>query len=244
MQIRNFHQWLKTHSRWSSNLEIVEMGKAGELPENIKARLIRYLRRNADKNALYDYAALICYKTKSGSHSVFMGYDSDFFIRDVNFYDRYTDSTASFDYSFNDDSNRIFEYLLFKVVRPVSGKPGKWKRPTQSRLRAIRTEANNKYILSAGIPVKSIKMDFSSQCGKDGTVYYTEIFLKSKSNPSLHIEIGNYFGGGQLRINGKIEMIGLRRHGSVFEYDLKQIAPDLEIVAYQPNFDFSKLQYQ
>ena len=55
------------------------------------------------KDAQVFGGALILYLAGKGAHTVFLGYDGDFFIRDSN-YSRETGNKASFDFTFNANS--------------------------------------------------------------------------------------------------------------------------------------------
>ena len=59
------------------------------------------------------WGALILYLAGKGAHTVFLGYDGDFFMRDSN-YSRETGNKASFDFTFNANSP-ITEYMLCKI---------------------------------------------------------------------------------------------------------------------------------
>ena len=97
------------------------------------------------------------------------------------------------------------------------------------------------------IPVKHIRLDVTRPIGVDGTKYYTEITLKSISNPAISVIIGNYHNDGNLIINDKWKKIGMRcaeKNRVIFEYDLSQIATDLIITAIQNNTDQNKIYIQ
>lgn len=245
-QIQNYHDWLTKNSNWTNNLEIVEYVNSNNVSCDISARLASFLKQNPNKDAQYDYAALICYQTGSGPHSVFIGYDNDFFIRDVNFHNYFTGEKASFDFIFGKD-NRISEYLLFKVKRVIYNNQSKWNRLSEVSIIWGNQIGNGYKSVTNKIPVKHIRLDVTRPIGVDGTKYYTEITLKSISNPAISVIIGNYHNDGNLIINDKWEKIGMRcaeKNRVIFEYDLSQIATDLIITAIQNNTDQNKIYIQ
>ncbi len=114
-QIKAFHQWL-IDQRLIADIEIVSvMPPIGEPRSNPIANVYQtvssFLMQNDDQAY---YGALILFLAGKGAHTVFLGYDGDFFIRDSN-YTSVTGNKASFDFIFNEESP-ITEYMLFKII--------------------------------------------------------------------------------------------------------------------------------
>ena len=113
-QIKNFHQWL-TNRGTVSNIEIVTVmppiGKPRSKPIVDAFRTLSFFLKK--ENVQEYYGSLILYLAGKGAHTVFLGYDGDFFIRDSN-YSCVTCNNASFDFTFNSQSS-ITEYMLFKI---------------------------------------------------------------------------------------------------------------------------------
>ena len=113
-QIKNFHLWLKEKGI-ISNIDIITVmppiGKPRSKPMADAYQTIEhFLKEESDQ--VY-YGALILYLAGKGAHTVFLGYDGDFFIRDSN-YSHETGNNASFDFKFSPNSP-ITEYMLFKI---------------------------------------------------------------------------------------------------------------------------------
>ena len=113
-QIKNFHQWLADKSI-ISGIEILSVmppiGESRSKPitdayQTIKDLLVK-------ENGQEYYGTLILYLTGKGAHTVFLGYDGDFFIRDSNC-SHETGNTPSFDFTFI-PLFPITEYMLFKI---------------------------------------------------------------------------------------------------------------------------------
>ena len=113
-QIKSFHQWL-TAEGLISNIEVVSVmppvGKLRSKPLTDAYQTLSNFLKKGDNREYY--GALILYLAGKGAHTVFLGYDGDFFIRDSNF-SRETGNAASFDFTFNAQSP-ITEYMLFKI---------------------------------------------------------------------------------------------------------------------------------
>lgn len=113
-QIKAFHQWL-TEQGLIADIEIVSImpsiGEPRSKPiANVYQTVSSFLMQNDDQAY---YGALILYLAGYGAHTVFLGYDGDFFIRDSN-YSSVKGNSASFDFTFNAESP-ITEYMLFKI---------------------------------------------------------------------------------------------------------------------------------
>lgn len=241
IQIENFHNWLKQNSDWCTDIDIVERRRDQSRDGSLFRRLSGYLEQNANPNAEYDYVALICFDTESSPHSVLLGYDGSYFMRDVNFSDKFADSTASFGFK-PTDSDRLFEYLVFKVRRKDTA-PTRWKSLNYSMLPGTPTGVNRYSKTVGNIKMKHLRFDHTSKNGPDGTIYYTGFILKSRSNPGLTVEVANYFDASFLRVNDQWRQLGMKVCGNVYEYDLEQLAPDLYIDLVHPNVDFSAFRY-
>lgn len=244
IQVQNFHEWLRTKTNWCDNIEIVDRVTISPGSDNLMNRISQYLLHNTDKDAQYDYAAVICFTIpNSGNHSVFLGYDGTFFIRDVNFTDRFYDNKASFDFTL-DKSDRLFEYMIFKIKRNARQNRGMWKPVLTKNLGGILTNENKWMKTSNPIKIKHLRFDHSKNVGIDGTIYYTSFVLKSPSHPGLEVEIANYFPKGHIRVNCEWKSIGQKVKGAIYEYDLEQIAKDLYVDLYHQNADFSAFSFQ
>lgn len=115
-QIKNFHQWL-TDRGAISHIDIITVmppvGKPRSKPIVDAYKILSdFLMKEDDR---YYFGALILYLAGKGAHTVFLGYDGDFFIRDSN-YHREMGNYASFDFSFNPQSP-ITEYMIFKIQK-------------------------------------------------------------------------------------------------------------------------------
>lgn len=113
-QIKNFHQWL-TDKGIISNIEIISImppiGVSRSKPiVDVYQTITDVLKKENEEEY---YGALILYLAGKGAHTVFLGYDGDFFIRDSN-YSRETGNKASFGFIFNTQS-LITEYMLFRI---------------------------------------------------------------------------------------------------------------------------------
>ena len=113
-QIRRFHKWLLDEGVLSG-IEIVTvkppLGRDRSKPiPNAYSILSGYLRKGGGPSY---YGALILFLAGKGAHTVFLGHDGDFFIRDSN-YSCVTGNTASFGFSFNEHSP-ITEYMVFRI---------------------------------------------------------------------------------------------------------------------------------
>lgn len=113
-QIKNFHKWLISRGI-ISNIEVVTVMPPIGTPRSkpiadAYSTLSYYLKK---ENEQYYYGSLILYLAGKGAHTVFLGYDGDFFIRDSNF-SLVAGNNASFDFTFNPQSP-ITEYMLFKI---------------------------------------------------------------------------------------------------------------------------------
>lgn len=113
-QIKEFHQWLVTQGL-ITNIEIVSImppkGEPRSMPiKDAYQTISSFLMKENDQEY---YGALILYLAGYGAHTVFLGFDGDFFIRDCN-YSCVMGNLASFDFAFNTDSP-ITEYMLFKI---------------------------------------------------------------------------------------------------------------------------------
>lgn len=244
IQVQNFHEWLRSKTDWCDNIEIVDRVTVTPGSENLMPRISQYLLHNTDKNTQYDYAAVICFTTpNSGPHSVFLGYDGSFFIRDVNFTDRFYDNKASFDFTL-DKTDRLFEYMIFKIKRDAQQNKGMWKPIFAKNLGGTLTNENKWVRTSHPVKIKHLRFDHCKNVGLDRTIYYTSFMLKSPTHPGLEVEIANYFGKGYIRVNNEWKCIGQKVRGSIYEYDLGQIATDLYIDLYHQNADFSAFTYQ
>ena len=115
-QIKNFHQWL-TDRGAISHIDIITVmppvGKPRSKPiVDAYKTLSDFLMKEDDRDY---FGALILYLAGKGAHTVFLGYDGDFFIRDSN-YSRETGNNASFGFIFNTQS-LITEYMLFRIKK-------------------------------------------------------------------------------------------------------------------------------
>lgn len=113
-QIKSFHQWLINNSV-ISNVEILSVMPPVGAPRSepitdVYQTISDFLKKRNDQEY---YGALILYLAGEGAHTVFLGYDGDFFIRDSN-YSHETGNNASFDFTFNPPSP-ITEYMLFRI---------------------------------------------------------------------------------------------------------------------------------
>lgn len=113
-QIKKFHEWLSSQGL-ISNIEISRImppiGKPRSMPiADAYQTISSYLMK---KDAQVLGGALILYLAGKGAHTVFLGYDGDFFIRDSN-YSRETGNMASFNFTFNANSP-ITEYMLCRI---------------------------------------------------------------------------------------------------------------------------------
>ena len=113
-QIRRFHNWLMDEGIISGIEIVTVMPPLGEnrskpIPAAYST-LGGYLRQGSGR--CY-YGALILFLAGKGAHTVFLGYDGDFFIRDSN-YPLVMGNAASFDFSFNEHSP-ITEYMVFRI---------------------------------------------------------------------------------------------------------------------------------
>ena len=113
-QIKNYHVWL-TNKKIISNIEIITiMPPVGESRSKPIKDAYQTIKDTLTKeNDQEYYGALILYLAGKGAHTVFLGYDGDFFIRDSN-YSHETSNHASFDFTFSLQSP-ITEYMLFKI---------------------------------------------------------------------------------------------------------------------------------
>ena len=113
-QIKNFHQWL-TNKGLISDIGIVSvMPPVGASRSKPIADVYQTIADALKKENEVEYnGALILYLAGKGAHTVFLGYDGDFFIRDSN-YSHETGNNASFGFIFNTQSP-ITEYMLFKI---------------------------------------------------------------------------------------------------------------------------------
>lgn len=115
-QIARFHDYLKK-KRLIQNIEIIDIqpptGADRSKPiSNAYDFLEKYLQNDANGST---YAVLILYQSTSNRkfHTVFLGYDGDFFIRDSND-SQVSGNTASFGFTF-DRNSIIYEYMVFKI---------------------------------------------------------------------------------------------------------------------------------
>lgn len=113
-QIKDFHQWL-TGRGIISHIDIITVmppvGKRRSKPiVNAYKSLSAFLMKDDGRDY---FGALILYLAGKGAHTVFLGYDGDFFIRDSN-YNREMGNYASFDITFNAQCP-ITEYMIFKI---------------------------------------------------------------------------------------------------------------------------------
>ena len=133
------------------------------------------------------------------------------------------------------------------MKRVIYNNQSKWNRLSEVSIIWGNQIGNGYKAVTNKIPVKHIRLDVTRPIGVDGTKYYTEITLKSISNPAISVIIGNYHNDGNLIINDKWETIGMRcaeKNRVIFEYDLSQIATDLIITAIQNNTDQNKIYIQ
>lgn len=115
-QIDRFHRWL-TSNGYISGIDVVAIAPLLGAPRSkpiagVYRTLASFLR---DENDREYRGALILYLAGKGAHTVFLGYDGDFFIRDSN-YPCQTGNKASFDFSFQEQSP-ITEYMLFRILK-------------------------------------------------------------------------------------------------------------------------------
>ena len=113
-QIKEFHQWLTTQGL-ISNIDVMSImppkGEPRSKPINdVYKTISSSLMKENDQEYI---GALILYLTGKGAHTVFLGFDGDFFIRDSN-YSRETGNKASFNFTFN-ASSPITEFMLFSI---------------------------------------------------------------------------------------------------------------------------------
>ena len=118
-QIAAFHDFLVNNAMIPS-IEIVDIrppkGEDRSTPiTKAYDALNGYLKKDGKDSV---YAALILYLAPGGAHTVFLGFDGDFFIRDSNFTHE-TGKKASFEFSFNEQS-KITEYMIFKINNKIT----------------------------------------------------------------------------------------------------------------------------
>lgn len=116
-QIKNFHQWL-TNRGTISHIDIITVMPPVDKPRSrpivdAYKTISDFLKKKEE--ARYYFGALILYLAGQGAHTVFLGYDGDFFIRDSN-YHREMGNYASFDFTFNAQSP-ITEFMIFKIQK-------------------------------------------------------------------------------------------------------------------------------
>lgn len=107
---------------------------------------------------------------------------------------------------------------------------------------------NNGYLaLSTPLPIRMFRVDASHTTGPDGTINYTCLMIKSKSNPKLEIEYGYYMNRnhkGRLLINGEpVDNIGNALHDGYIYYNLTPYGNDLYIWGVQTNFPAAEFIY-
>ena len=115
-QIDRFHRWLASKG-YFSGIDVVDVAPPLGAPRSkpiagVYRTVSSFLRQESAKEY---HGALILYLAGGGAHTVFLGYDGDFFIRDSN-YPCQTGNKASFDFSFQEQSP-ITEYMLFRIVK-------------------------------------------------------------------------------------------------------------------------------
>lgn len=113
---------------------------------------------------------------------------------------------------------------------------------------AYTATGNNGYLaLKQPLPIKMFRVDASHAEGPDGTINYTCLTIKSKSNPALEIEYGYYMNRnhkGRLTINGApVDNIGNAFHDGYIYYNLTPYGHDLYISAVQTNFPAAEFIY-
>ena len=117
-QIERFHDYLISINAISGIECIIRkpdsgMDRSHPIPDAVR-ELKSFLLQNAN-NADHYYAAMILFLVGTKAHSVFLGYDNDFYIRDGNF-DHVCGNTGSFGFVF-DDNSQICEYMIFKISK-------------------------------------------------------------------------------------------------------------------------------
>lgn len=119
-QIAAFHNFLVSNHIIPNWIEIVDVqppkGQDRSNPiSDAYDVLSGYLEHESEDSV---YAALILYLAPGGAHTVFLGFDGNFFIRDSN-YTHETGESASFGFSFNEQS-MITEYMVFRIKKKVN----------------------------------------------------------------------------------------------------------------------------
>lgn len=111
----------------------------------------------------------------------------------------------------------------------------------------VKTNDNGYLQLKKELPIKLFRVDASHSIGPDGTIYYTCLKIRSKSNPDLEIEYGYYMNKnhkGRLTINGNpVDNIGNALHDGYIYYNLTPYANDLYIWGVQNNFPVKEFVY-
>lgn len=113
-QIAAFHHHLVNNAK-IPGIGIVDIQPPRGQDRGVPIKNAYYTLDGYLKQESYDsfFAALILYLTPQGAHTVFLGFDGDFFIRDSNF-THTTGNKASFGFSF-DEHSLITEYMIFKL---------------------------------------------------------------------------------------------------------------------------------
>lgn len=111
----------------------------------------------------------------------------------------------------------------------------------------VETNDNGYLQLKKELPIKLFRVDASHSIGPDGTIYYTCLKIRSKSNPDFEIEYGYYMNKnhkGRLTINGNpVDNIGNALHDGYIYYNLTPYANDLYIWGVQNNFPVKEFIY-
>lgn len=111
----------------------------------------------------------------------------------------------------------------------------------------VNTDANGYLRLTEQLPIKLFRVDAFHSQGPDGTIYYTCLKIKSRSNPDLDIEYGYYMNKnhkGRLTINGNpVDNIGNALHDGYIYYNLTPYGNDLYIWGIQNNFPVKEFIY-
>lgn len=110
-----------------------------------------------------------------------------------------------------------------------------------------KTNDNGYLRLKQPLPIRLFRVDASHAEGPDGTINYTCLKIKSKSNPKLELEYGYYMNRnhkGRLTINGQpADNIGNALHDGYIYYNLTPYANDLYIWGVQTNFPAPEFVY-
>lgn len=141
--------------------------------------------------------------------------------------------------SVNLENVRLETFGIKKDISPLVGMIGEG--------RYTDAKDNGYYKLQEPLPIKLFRVDASHAVGPDGTINYTCIKVKSKSNPNLDIEYGYYMNNrhkGRLTINGEaVDNIGNALHDGYIYYNLTPYGNDLYIWGVQKNFPVSEFLY-